>query len=303
MVGKQEVIKISYKNNTNFWFEEGFGVREVASKVWAIDEFGVAWCYLIEGSEKALLLDTGVGFGNLKQVTNRITDKPLIVVNSHSHYDHAGGNLGFDEIHAHTSALEDIQKNNNPQYRKKILRSQQMRSEYSGCPTEKADIDKQGNFQLIPLEEGDIFDLGNKKLEVIHTPGHTKGDICLLDRANRHLFSGDTIVSTPTLIYKFYSESLETYRNSVEKLRALKGQYELIFPGHYITPIGSVYLDDMAELLEDIMDNAEKTYVCDVDSGEGEHGCMIQHKHASIVFRPDRIFSVVHSFNELQKLT
>ena len=102
----REQIKTTYDNNTNFRFIDGFGVREVASKVWALDEFGVAWCYLIEGDEKALLLDTGVGMGYLKKVVWQLTHKPLIVVNSHFHYDHAGGNLGFDEVYVHKNAVK-----------------------------------------------------------------------------------------------------------------------------------------------------------------------------------------------------
>ncbi|MDO4325451.1 MAG: MBL fold metallo-hydrolase [bacterium] len=290
----QEIIKTHYENNINFHYIEGFGVREVASKVWAIDEFGVAWCYLIEGRDRALLLDTGVGFGCLKKVVQTLTDKPFIVVNTHFHYDHAGGDLGFNEIYVHKNAVEDILKNNTPEYRRKMFRRQQSRSEYSVCPTAEEDVKKEGTFRLIPIEEGVIFDLGDKKLEVIHTPGHTNGDICLLDRYNRHVFSGDAIVSTPTLLYKSYSETVETYSYSIQKLCALKSQFDLIFPGHYITPIGSVYLDDMAVLLQDIMEHPNRSYPLDVDSKEGEYGCMLQYGHASVVFRPNHIFNMAN---------
>ncbi len=285
----REQIKTTYDNNTNFRFIDGFGVREVASKVWALDEFGVAWCYLIEGDEKALLLDTGVGMGCLRQVVRQLTQKPLIVVNSHFHYDHAGGDLEFDEIYVHKNAVKDIENNNNPQYRKKMFARQKGRKEYYPCSTVEEDMLREGTFRLIPVEEGYVFDLGGKKLEVIWTPGHTSGDICLLDRYNRHLYSGDAIVSTPTLLYKWYAESVEVYYKSVEKLRALKTEFELIFPGHYITPIGVVYLDDMAELLKMILESSDREYVCNVDSGEGEYGCQMQYGHASVVFRPDHI--------------
>lgn len=284
-----ERIKTTYDNNTNFRFLNGFGVREVASKVWALDEFGVAWCYLIEGDEKALLLDTGVGMGCLRKTVEQLTHKPLVVVNSHFHYDHAGGDLGFDEIYVHKNAVEAIRANNNLQYRKKMFLQQKNRKEYYPCPTVDEDMLKEGDFRLIPIEEGHVFDLGGIKLEVIWTPGHTSGDICLLDRYNRHLYSGDAIVSTPTLIYKGYSASVETYYASVEKLRALKAEFDLIFPGHYITPIGSVYLDDMALLLKTILDAPDREYVCNVDSGSGELGCRLQHGHASVVFQPDCI--------------
>ena len=92
-------------DNMNIRKINGFTVQLVADGVYAIDEFGIALMYLIIGKTQALLLDTGVGAGNVHAVVKELTDLPCLVVNSHHHYDHAGGNVWFDEVYAHKNAV------------------------------------------------------------------------------------------------------------------------------------------------------------------------------------------------------
>ena len=75
-------------DNMNIRKINGFTVQLVADGVYAIDEFGIALMYLIIGKTQALLLDTGVGAGNVHAVVKELTDLPCLVVNSHHHYDH-----------------------------------------------------------------------------------------------------------------------------------------------------------------------------------------------------------------------
>jgi len=82
---------------SNDWFE----VYEVGPDIWAIYE-PFQWqeviSYLIVGTDKALLFDTGNGLGDIKAIVDQLTDKPITVLNSHSHFDHIGGNYQFDNI-------------------------------------------------------------------------------------------------------------------------------------------------------------------------------------------------------------
>ena len=105
------------------------------------------------------------------------------------------------------------------------------------------------------VEEGDGFCLGNRQLEVLDTPGHTKDGICLLDRKYRLLFSGDTIVSTPTLLFDTFSDTMSHYLQSLEKLHGLRDSYELIFPGHYLRPVGEIYVEDQIACIREILEN------------------------------------------------
>lgn len=244
-----------YKDNMNLREINGFTLQQAAKDVWAIDEFGIDLMYLIIGRNKALLFDTGIGIGNIHAVVREMTDKPLIVVNSHHHYDHAGGNGHFDKVYAHKNAIPVLKEQDNAAYRKAFFLQQEARTEYNHKASLRAYMELISPYSLEGIEEGFTFDLGGRRLEVLFTPGHTKDCICLLDRDNRLLFSADTIVSTPTLMLAEYSDTMDVYLQSLLKLQSLKQHYELIFPGHYLKPIGARYLEDMIQCVQHISKN------------------------------------------------
>lgn len=244
-----------YKDNMNIREINGFTAQLVAKNVWAIDEFGIDIMYLIIGTKKALLIDTGIGIGDINLVVKELTPLPLYVVNSHHHYDHVGGNGRFTKVYAHSKAVPTILEQNNITFRKDFFMSQESRSEYTHKASLRAYIEDIKSYEIQGISEGDSFDLGDRIIEVIFTPGHTKDSICLLDLQNKLLFSADTIVSTPTLILDTFSDTLSNYLNSLIKLKSYKNSYNLIFPGHYIRPIGQNYIDDMIICTQNILQN------------------------------------------------
>lgn len=243
-----------YKDNINLKHINGFTLQQVSKDVWAIDEFGIDIMYLIIGTERALLIDTGIGVGNIRAVVETMTTLPYDVVNTHHHYDHAGGNGHFQIVYAHKKAIPVIYEQNNLQTRLEFFRSQEARTEYTHEASLRFDAENIGEFEMKGIEEGFIFDLGNRELEVLDTPGHTKDGICLLDRKHRLLFSGDTIVSTPTLMFDSFSDTMSNYLASLKKLHQLKEAYELIFPGHYLRPIGSIYVENQIACVQEILE-------------------------------------------------
>jgi hydroxyacylglutathione hydrolase len=78
-----------------------YRVEQVGRGVWAIDEHGEVTAYLVVGSERAVLLDTGLGLGNIRDEVHQVTEKPVTVVNTHGHVDHVGGNHLFPEVYIH----------------------------------------------------------------------------------------------------------------------------------------------------------------------------------------------------------
>ena len=78
-----------------------YPVKKIAENTYMISDFGFANCYLLVGEQKALLIDCGVGIGDLKGAAEKIADKPLVVVGTHGHVDHVGGDGQFDEIYLH----------------------------------------------------------------------------------------------------------------------------------------------------------------------------------------------------------
>lgn len=176
-----------YEDNMNIKKINGFTLQQVSRDVWAIDEFGIDIMYLIIGTERALLIDTGIGIGNIRSVVETMTHLPYDVVNTHHHYDHVGGNGCFSMVYAHKKAIPVIQEQNNLQSRKEFFRSQEARPEYNYEASLEFDASIIGDFEMKGIEEGFVFHLGNRDLEVLDTPGHTKDGICLLEIGRAHV--------------------------------------------------------------------------------------------------------------------
>lgn len=187
-----------------------FTSSPVADHVTLIQD-GNAYMYLVEGNEKALLIDTGNPGGDLKTFVDKLTALPLMVVNTHGHRDHTGHNSQFDHVFAPANDIAIIRNKDN----------------------------------LVPIEEGHVFDLGGRTLEVIEVPGHTPGGICLLDATNKLLFAGDTIVSTPVWLHLPHSLPAATYVQSLQKLEQRSGEFSQIFAGHAKRPLDNSYLEEL----------------------------------------------------------
>ena len=166
-------------------------VSEIAPDTYAINEFGLAAMYLAVGSERALLIDTGCGLTDLPALVRRFTDKPLDVMLTHCHPDHAGGIGWFDRIYLHPDDFPAVPELDADEIRgyNRMLGEQGSFQVYEYDPDAVHPLEPLP--KLAPLTDGFVFDLGGRTLEVIGTPGHTPGSVCLLDAKNRILFSGD----------------------------------------------------------------------------------------------------------------
>ncbi len=225
-------------------------VEKLADGVWSLLSPGgcPALCYLVEGTEKAMLIDTGFGVGDTKALCERLTDKPLVVVDTHSHGDHILGNFQFDKVYIHRLDAADAHRMD------KDEACDPMRDAPEGCGYTKADYVPCAPYELIPIDEGYVFDLGGgHEVEVIHTPGHTPGGICLLEKKRRMLFTGDSLVRTPTLIFFGDSElnTVEAYHEKLVELQKRESEFDALYPGHFETPRPVQILDDMVELASD----------------------------------------------------
>ena len=154
------------------WFE----IQNLPCQVYAIcephDDEDVK-SFLVIGSEKALLFDTGMGIENIKEEVEKLWQGEIVVVNSHSHFDHVGDNWRFDVVY--------------------------------GAPGENADLVAREGSERLKIKpyrreivsDGHVFDLGNRRLEVIYTPGHSNDCIMLYDMDNQMLFVGDSYYNGP----------------------------------------------------------------------------------------------------------
>ncbi len=227
------------------WFE----VYRISPGVHAIYEpgqFEEVISFLIEGEERALLFDTGLGIGDMRRVVDGLTDLPVAVLNSHTHYDHIGGNHQFDTVYATATAYT--------------------RQRASGSsPAEVAGFLKEGwvwkplpdgfdaaRFRSRPFEitasvdDGDVIDLGGRKLEVLLVPGHAPDALCLLDRDNRILFTGDTFYLAP-LYTHLEGSDFEQYADSAARLASLADAYDLAYTAHNVPAADGDYIVAMAD--------------------------------------------------------
>lgn len=198
---------------------------------------------LFVGKEKALLWDTGYGFGDLLGKIREITDLPLTVVNSHGHPDHACGNFQFPSpVYIHPDDMELCRQFNSKSSRAAAVEASQhfynfaLQREVSLLPEnfDPAAYIEAPAPALAPLDAGHVFDLGGIQLETVHLPGHTGGSLALFWRDERLLYVGDAIAG---FIFLFLPESkgLRTYRASLDKAEALP--FDTMVPGHGFDPI------------------------------------------------------------------
>ncbi len=172
-------------------------------------------CWLVEGTESALLIDTGLGAVDMCAVVKELTPLPFKVVNTHGHGDHAGGDYAFDRVYMHENVLQDA-------FTGEAL--EMMRPHVAPETLAEAERRTAHRPEVSFIKEGDVFDLGGRKLEVLETPGHTDGDVTLYDRENGLFFCGDSVIrEIPVLLITPRTESVARYAQSMRKLAALEG--------------------------------------------------------------------------------
>jgi len=200
--------------------------------------------YLILGSHSALLIDTGCGLFPLKPIiTDLILDKTLIVLNTHSHFDHIGGNHEFNEIYIHNEELESLSipiditfLQDSPKEIVKLYESKN----YTLPPAN----------EIKPIKDEEIIDLGDISVKVIHTPGHSPGCISLLTNKNE-LFIGDTAHYGTMYLTK---EDFPIILSSILKLLKLDKEYEniKIYPSHEEFAVGNKLLVELNKGIKNI---------------------------------------------------
>jgi glyoxylase-like metal-dependent hydrolase (beta-lactamase superfamily II) len=231
------------------WFE----VKELETGLWALREphhvEGVI-SYLIEGRERAVLIDTGMGIMNIRPVVEELTELPVLVVNTHSHYDHVGDNHDFNEITIHREESKELERGVGPGK----LTDQVRPDTFLGPPPDGFNPQ---TYQIRPshptriLKASDQISLGNHTLEVIHTPGHSPGSICLWEKDRGLLFSGDTVYDGP-LYVQLPDSDFDTYQQSLRLLGGLESQIQKVYPSHGDSPLEPTIISKIAQALDRI---------------------------------------------------
>jgi glyoxylase-like metal-dependent hydrolase (beta-lactamase superfamily II) len=265
--------------------EVSYKVEMVEEQVWALYGPANEMLYLVEGSQSALLVDTGMGIGDLPGVLRGLTDRPIVVVDTHGHPDHAGGNPFFDTFWMHPADRAILQEMCSDCYRQNDIHAFTDASD----PRAERLIAGLVPYRELPLQEladGLVIDLGGRQFEVLTCPGHTPGSVCLLNSREKLLFSGDSVVATPVWLYLAHSLSLKTYHRSLTRLLERSEEFLTILPGHPPTPLGKPHLADLLACATEILSRPGIGEPVRTFAGQG---LMWSHGSAQIIYAPDRV--------------
>jgi glyoxylase-like metal-dependent hydrolase (beta-lactamase superfamily II) len=187
--------------------------------------------YLLLGSNKAALIDTGMGIANIKNEVDKITRLPIVVINTHTHFDHTGDNHRFDEICCFDDDFEinNLNQGHSNQFCKDFMQPASYRNLPPGFDPMAYHI-KPSKLSK-KLKHLDRLDLGDRTLIIHHTPGHSPGSICVEDTKNRILFTGD-IYYCGTIVVHLPGSSYMDFIKSVDYLCSLLDRIEFLCPGH-----------------------------------------------------------------------
>ena len=189
---------------------------------WRIEDSGVR-CFLLTGSEKALLIDSGRELHTARDIAESLTDLPVMLLNTHADGDHTGSNEQFESFYMH--------------------------------PDEEAHFRRGGRGgTIIPVREGDILDLGGREFRIIDLPGHTPGSIAVLDVGNRVLISGDPVQEHGRIFMFGAHRNMENYIRSLEHLETFTAEFDEIWPSHADIPISPALIRKLHDGALDVLD-------------------------------------------------
>lgn len=244
-----------------------FGEKSVTSyktypidtHTWRIEDIFGDYMYLVEGTNQSALIDTGMGLSGLADVVRTLTNKPVIVLCTHGHVDHVGANGEFEKIYIHPEDEALLRQHGDSAYRQECLPAF-MKEIGVQLPNQMIEdlIHVSQPEKLSYLFDGQRIDLGERTLEVIGIPGHTRGSVCFLDQANRQLFSGDMLCTMGIMLNFDCSTTVSQFLATMEKLKArVSGCVDEVYGGHHVAPITTDYIDKYIECGRSLLVSSE----------------------------------------------
>ena len=199
-------------------------------------------CYLLNGSKRSLLIDTGLGICDISEEVKKLTDLPVTAVATHIHWDHIGGLRYYPDFYAHEAELSWLSGG----FPLTVDAIRNMLVDRCDLP-DGYNVNSYELFQGMParvLHDGERIDIGGRVLEILHTPGHSPGHMCFWEKERGYLFTGD-LVYKGTLFADYPSTDPAAYLESLEKISALP--VKKVFPAHHSLDIEPEILTRMRD--------------------------------------------------------
>ncbi len=195
-------------------------IVQINPDTWRIEDNDVRF-FVLEGTEKAVMIDSGMNTSDAGEIAGRLTSKPLELLNTHADRDHISGNSAFGRFYMHPAEEENYRA--------------------AG-----------GTGTVVPLSEGQIIELGNRPLEIIEIPGHTPGSVAILDINRRVLISGDSVQDGKIFMFGKF-RNLKEYIPSMKKLLKYADRFDSIYPSHGSIPVEPGIIPKLIEDAEQIL--------------------------------------------------
>ena len=205
-----------------------------------VDPFLRANLFLVRGRDRDVLVDSGLGLAPLREELADLFERPVVAIATHRHFDHTGGLHEFAEVVVHRDDADAVA---NAEGFASLRIEDYPPEELSGyvappslltaLPRDGFDL---GSYAVTPVsptrivDEGDVVDLGDRRFEVLHLPGHTPGEIGLWEAETRTLFSGDCVYESGLLLDELPESDIPAYVRSMERLRDLP--VRIVHGGH-----------------------------------------------------------------------
>ena len=235
--------------------------------------------YLVLGSERALLVDTGIGIGSLRDEVEKITKLPVTVINTHAHPDHAGGNAEFAPALMNPADFEIYSRMASLTFKQRDV------ARMPGGADFLSRLQPDGP-PPIAAEDGEVINLGGRSLRVVYAPGHTRGSLCVFEASTGVLFTGDNVQPFTTSLSEDCAADVETYRDTLRRLIALKPTK--LLSGHSPDLDGADLLERKLACADKILDGA----VGQPSQGFGPPALRYIWRDTAISYRPERLHAL-----------
>lgn len=227
----------------------------LSENVYRLNEFDGTNCYLVVGNDKALLIDCGTGFCDIRGAVEKITDKPVILAATHAHGDHIGGCGQFEKLYVHkddVTFVNFVQKTYLSRFLFTLFNKPVRDNGISPFDVMKNKF----KTEIVTFDDGFVFDLGGKIVRVHHTPGHSKGSVAFVDETDKIVFSGDNVCDALWMQLPG-ATSLEEWLPGAKWLYETSNDYA-IYWGHRVARLTKDYIGTVIGRGEEIIKNQTK---------------------------------------------
>ena len=193
------------------------------------------YCYLVEGRDRALLIDTMYGYGSLRSFCETLTDKPIELVLTHFHLDHVAGNPEFERCWMHHRDIAYYYDSRLASQEKMLDHVREEAFPELRDQVELSDMVEYRPIPAYPLYDGDLLDLGDRKIEVVYVGGHSAGSVAFIDKKRRIAYTGDCCNSN-TLLGFGNSLPIEEYLRNLLHFKHYQKDFDIMYGGHQVLP-------------------------------------------------------------------